>query len=686
MSAQLKPDDNFDSKDFVITEIGNMTYLSPKIPLGESSAVSRLLECVHGLLDTGQVNLVIDLASINQLTSGLLESFLDIHELLVRRGGWLKLANTNSCNREALRISQVSNLVGIVDADTGEDSTPLVSNEKLRLGERLVQMGVVTDIQMQEAIQLQSETGKRLGSIVLEKEWATEEQVYQALAHQLEVPFVRLRNGLYDPDTVIQLDKSIAERLKVVPLFSIRGVLTLATVDPQDMPSLREIENRLGVKVSPVVAAPATIGKTLDDVHSGMGYNDDLMMDVAEDFELVDRQQVEDYDTIDELAGGSPIVNLVNSIIQRAVNDGASDIHIEPGRDRSRVRYRIDGLLYEAMTPAVEMHPALVSRLKVMANLDIADRRLPQDGRIQVQTKGRQIDLRFSSLPGLYGEKIVLRVLDKKTAVLDLDKLGMSIDSVEQFKELLSRSHGLILVTGPTGSGKTTSLYAALNHLNSMEKNLVTIEDPVEYQLDIINQNEVKAGIGLTFAKILKHVLRQDPDIVMVGEIRDRETAEIAIQAALTGHLVLSTLHTNDGIGAVTRMIDMGVEPFMLSSALLGIMAQRLLRTICPSCKTEYIASPEMCQQFGWPEDGSVRLAKGRGCTECYDSGFRGRAGIQEIIPVSEELQQLIVSNPSRGQLNDYVSQQKVKTLKHNGLDRVLSQETTPEEVSRVVS
>lgn len=685
MNTQANIAENYSSEDFLCTQMGSMTYLSPRLSLSDASTIPKLIDCSRSQLENGQINLVIDLAGINQLTSKLLESFLDIQEMLASQGGWLKLANVSSCNREVLTISQVSNFVGIVDADTSQEDTDLDNREKLRLGERLVEMGVVSDAQMQEAIQIQAETGKRLGSIILEKEWATEENVYRALAVQLDVPFIDLKVGLYDPATVAELEKSIAERLKVVPLFLVRDVLTLATVDPQDMPSLREIENRLGVRVKPVVAAPQTILKILEDVHSGSDFTDELIMDIAEDFELVERQ-LDDYDTIDELAGGSPIVNLVNSIIQRAVNDGASDIHIEPGRDRSRVRYRIDGVLYEAMTPGVEMHPALVSRLKVMANLDISDRRLPQDGRIQVQTKGRQIDLRFSSLPGLYGEKVVLRVLDKSNSVLELNRLGMETNIVEQFKSLLSRSHGLILVTGPTGSGKTTSLYAALNHLNSMEKNLVTIEDPVEYQLEIINQNEVRSGIGLSFSKILKHVLRQDPDIVMVGEIRDRETAEIAIQAALTGHLVLSTLHTNDGIGAVTRMIDMGIEPFMLSSALLGVMAQRLLRTICPSCKTEYIAAPELCEQLGWPQDGSVRLAKGRGCPDCYDSGFKGRVGIQEIIPISEELQQLIVSNPTRGQLNDYISQRKIATLRENGLKRVLNQETTPEEVSRVVS
>jgi type IV pilus assembly protein PilB len=301
-----------------------------------------------------------------------------------------------------------------------------------------------------------------------------------------------------------------------------------------------------------------------------------------------------------------------------------------------------------------------------------------------VHTHGRAVDLRFSSLPGLHGEKVVLRVLDKNQSILDVDKLGMQDGNVVAYKRLLERSYGLILVTGPTGSGKTTSLYSAINYLNSLEKNIVTIEDPVEYQLDIVNQNPVRENIGLSFAKMLKHVLRQDPDVVMVGEIRERETAEIAVQAALTGHLVLSTLHTNDSIGAVTRMIDMGVEPYLLSSALIGVVAQRLVRSICPNCKTEYLATPELVKQYGWK--GKVRLSKGRGCAECYDSGYRGRMGIHEIIEADTDLQRLIIANASRDELTDYMDKHQIKTLFSDGIDRVLESKTTIEEIWRVVN
>ena len=343
-------------------------------------------------------------------------------------------------------------------------------------------------------------------------------------------------------------------------------------------------------------------------------------------------------------------------------------------------------MLYEFQSPRIELHAPMVSRLKVMANLDISERRLPQDGRIQVNTQGRLVDLRFSSLPGLFGEKVVLRVLDKSQAVLDIDRLGIADTNLETLKRLLKRSNGLILVTGPTGSGKTTSLYSALQFLNSIEKNIVTIEDPVEYQMDIINQNQVRSDIGLSFAKILKHVLRQDPDIIMVGEIRERETAEIAVQAALNGHLVLSTLHTNDSIGAVTRMIDMGVEPYLLSSALVGVVAQRLVRTICPSCRTTYLAPPELVAQYGWQDKGKVKLAQGRGCTDCYDSGYKGRLAIHEILETNTELQRLIISSPSRDELTAYLEAKNVRGLFDDGLDRVLSGLTTAEEVARAIS
>jgi type IV pilus assembly protein PilB len=525
-----------------------------------------------------------------------------------------------------------------------------------------------------------------MGQIIIDKGWVSENDVLAALSEQLSVPYVQLRAGIFDPDVAGLLKKNIANRLRVLPLQKVRDTIYLATGDPQAIPAFDEVEQHTGHRVQPVLARREEIIRYLNDVYSGNIDSIEMLVEVDEDFEVVENILPDDYAAIDEMAEGSPVINLVNSLVQRAIRDGASDIHIEPSRNKSRVRCRIDGVLYEVTTLRSELHPALVSRLKVMANLDIAERRLPQDGRIQVHTQGRAVDLRFSSLPGLFGEKIVLRVLDKNQSLLDVNKLGLSAGNLDKFKSLLDNSHGLILVTGPTGSGKTTSLYAALNYLNSIEKNIVTIEDPVEYQIEIVNQNEVHDKIGLSFSTILRHTLRQDPDIVMVGEIRDKETAEIAVQAALTGHLVLSTLHTNHAIGAITRMIDMDVEPYLLSSALIGVVAQRLVRKICPACKTSYVASPDVVQRYDWEAAGQVNLVRGRGCPECYDSGYKGRMGIHEILDVTEELQRLITTNPAREDLARYLREQNIRTLFNDGMDHVRDGRTTIEEISRVIN
>lgn len=658
---------------------GSAIRLLPLLPI-TSDIVTVMLDEVAAALAEGMIDITVDLARQKLMSSEALESILSIDDLARERSARVRLVNATSLVEEVLTITGLDRRVAVVSEDE-QDRDP----SKQRLGDILVSRGLMSDEQLDRALQLQRDTGKRLGEVVIEQGWASDKDVLSALSQQLAVPETDLRAGLYDPAIGKLLDGRTIQRLQVYPLFKVRGELTLAMTNPQNTPCLREVEGLTGCQVRPVLATAEAIAATAGQSNESVELGVELLAEVDEDFEVVD-SSIQDLDEADQAAKGSPIVNLVNSLIQRAVRDGASDVHVEPSRERCRVRFRIDGILYEVMTLRSELLPVLVSRLKVMANLDIAERRLPQDGRIQVVTQGRQIDLRFSSLPGLYGEKVVLRVLDRSQAILELDKLGMSRGNEDAYRKLLTQGYGLILVTGPTGAGKTTSLYAALNELNSLEKNIVTIEDPVEYQLDVINQNEVRNPIGLTFAKILKHTLRQDPDIIMVGEIREQETANIAVQAALTGHLVLSTLHTNDSAGAITRMIDMGVEPYLLSSALIGVVAQRLVRTICPSCKTRYVAPAEVVERYGWDPAERISLAKGRGCSDCYDSGYRGRQAIHETLTVNDELQRLIMTNPSRDQLTDYLRDNDIKNLFQDGLDRVRAQSTTIEEVARAVN
>ncbi len=685
---ESRAQDDAPASEIISTRIGVMTYLAPKTSLASTNAITDLREAVSACISKREAQIVINLSSVEYINSEGLEVLLDMHNQLVRLGGWLKVAQVNKLVREIFYISAIDEIISIIDMamDGNKIFTRPDRVKGRKLGDILVEKALISQKKLDEIISLQVKSGKRLGRILVQKGIVSERDMMVALAEQLAMPFVNLRAGLYDPEVVETLDKETATRLSALPIFRIKDKILVATSDPQALHNLNEIEERTGFRVSPVLALEENIIKSLNEVNSGNDLTSNLIFDVEDDFEVVDTNVTTDQISIDELAAGSPVINMVNSLIQRAIHDKASDIHIEPSRNKSRIRFRIDGLLYEAMTVKPELHPAVISRLKVMANLDISERRLPQDGRIQVYTQGREVDLRFSSLPGLHGEKVVLRVLDKNQSILDVNKLGMSTSNMDLYLKMLKRTHGLILVTGPTGSGKTTSLYAALSYLNSIEKNIVTIEDPVEYQMDIINQNEVRAGIGLSFAKILKHVLRQDPDIVMVGEIREQETAEIAVQAALTGHLVLSTLHTNDSVGAVTRMIDMGIEPYLLSSALVGVLAQRLIRTICPACRTNFLAPPEMVERYGWEKDQKIRLARGRGCPECYDSGYKGRASIHEMLEVDSDLQKLIMANPSRDVLSDYITRRGIKTLYDDGMVHVHDGDTTIEEISRVIN
>ena len=559
--------------------------------------------------------------------------------------------------------------------------------KRKKLGEILVGQNRITPEQLSEVLRVQKESGKPIGQIMIEMGILTEEELKYALGEQLGFPHVWLRKGLVDPRIVRVLPKGKAKHFQVIPMFLINNVLTLATPDPNAIFIFDEVAKITGMDIQPVLCRSDDIMEAINDCYRDEVNIDDVMGSIDEEgVELVEAEPEKDISELAQMAKDSPVISVTNMILLKAIRDEASDIHIEPQPGKFKVRVRIDGVLYELMTPRMEMHPAVVSRLKVMASLDIAERRLPQDGRIQVTVDGRTVDLRFSSMPGINGEKVVLRILDKNQALLDINNLGFDQAMLSQFKFILKRPYGLILTCGPTGSGKTTTLYSAVTVLNNSEQNIVTIEDPVEYQIDGINQNQVKEGIGLTFAKFLRHALRQDPDIVMVGEIRDKETAEIAIQASLTGHLVLSTLHTNDSPTAITRLLDMGVEPYLISSSLMACVAQRLVRTICPACVNNFYPPKEILKELGVSEDKNIRLTKGKGCPECYDSGFKGRIGLYELLQMDEGLQALILKNPTIEVLRRHLNEKGHKTLKIMGYNKVLEGVTTIEEVKRVSS
>jgi len=564
-----------------------------------------------------------------------------------------------------------------------------ITQRRKRLGEMLVRRGKITPEELAEYLREHKEKGLPLGQILLQREIITREELTRFLGEQLGIPHVWLRKGLVDPRVVHLLPREKAQHFQVVPMFRVNNQLTLATTDPNAIFVFREVERVTGLQVLPVLCRGDDIAEAINECYRDNVSIDEVMASIEEtSIDVVESRTEREVSELAEMADGSPVINLTNLILIKAIRDGASDIHVEPQPSRFRVRARIDGVLYELMAPKAEMHPAVVSRMKVMANLDIAERRLPQDGRFQVRLDGRVVDLRFSSMPGVMGEKVVLRILDKQSAVLDLNKLGFEEDVLSRFKSVLRRPHGLVLVCGPTGSGKTTTLYSAISMVNTPERNIITIEDPVEYQFEDINQNQVRESIGLTFARFLKHALRQDPDIVMVGEIRDRETAEIGVQASLTGHLVLSTLHTNDSPSAITRLLEMGVEPYLISSALLGSLAQRLIRKICPRCRASHLPPAEVLRELGAAEDAQVKLARGRGCPDCYDSGFKGRDGVYELLEVDDELRALILKNPSLDELRAYLVDMPREhlTMLRAGYRKVLAGETTLEEVKRVTS
>ena len=556
-----------------------------------------------------------------------------------------------------------------------------------KLGEMLLQMGKISGEQLDEALKRHREsTGKRLGQILVEMEYITERDLVECLARQLGLPHVWLRKGLIDPKVVPLIPKDKAELYQVIAMFRVGDDLTVAMSDPQSLFVIDQLTAVTGCRIQPVVCRQEEIQQFIKEYYDKTIGMDQFLSSLDEtDVELVTERVETNVSELEELAEGSPIINLVNLMVLNAIKDGASDIHVEPDSKLVRVRYRVDGVLHEVMTQRRDLHAAIVSRIKVMAGLDIGERRRPQEGRIHVVADGREIDLRVSSLPTILGEKVVLRILDQSRSIVTLPQLGFKDRPLEVFRRMLSQPYGMILVTGPTGSGKTTTLYSALAEISTIAKNIITIEDPVEYQLPLINQVQVNEKTALNFANILRHVLRQDPNIIMVGEIRDRETAEIAIQAALTGHLVISTLHTNDSAGAVTRLVDMGIEPFLISSALTGVIAQRLCRRICATCRTSFIPPAELLERINWPGRKAVTLHRGAGCKDCYDSGYRGRVGVYEILLADPRIKQAILKNATLDELRRVRDESGLPSLKAAGFELIKEGVTTIEEVMRVV-
>lgn len=556
-----------------------------------------------------------------------------------------------------------------------------------KLGQLLLDEGLVTEADLRRALEAQHKDNKRLGEQLIELGVLSPQAMLSALARQLGVKGCQLRHGLIDPVVARLLDREEAARLKALPLFKVHETLTVAMAEPQSLPTIDRLGALTGCRINPVLALEHNIREYQEKYLGEQVDIDSFLVNLTEsEVKVVERESVDDdyAHEIGQMVDGSPIVNLVNLAIMTAVRDGASDIHIEPLKHMTRIRYRIDGNLRELMSPPQGMHAAIVSRVKVIGKMDIAERRLPQEGRVHVVAEGREIDLRVSSIPTLLGEKIVLRILDKSKLNVSLEKLGVRPDRLDVFRRIFSKPHGIVLVTGPTGSGKTTTLYSVLDLLAAPERNIVTIEDPVEYQLDGINQIQANEHIGMTFARALRSILRQDPDVIMVGEIRDAETARVAVQAALTGHLVLSTLHTNNAPGAFVRLADMGVERYLLASAFNGVVAQRLARTICPHCRTSYYPPETALEDAGWLGDTNRVFYKGEGCKQCHDSGFRGRAGIYEILEVTEELRNVLHRAEDEEQIRSVARRCGWRPLREEGLLLVEEERSTLEEVLRV--
>ncbi len=558
----------------------------------------------------------------------------------------------------------------------------------MRLGDLLKAAGLIDDAQLQKALEIQKQSKQRLGTVLIDSGIITEQDFIDAMSQQLGIKYVDLTKEHIPTDMARILPKNIAKKHSVVPLRLNKDELILAMVDPMNFVAIDEVRTATRKRVSPRIAQAAAVDKAIATLYGNEGAARAIeemrnegggaatSVTVAEAQEIVDESIT------------APTVRLVNSIIERAVTERASDIHMEP-RDREMVvRMRIDGVLRQILTVPKDLMGSVISRIKVMSNLDLTERRAPQDGRANVRVKGVEIDLRVSTLPTIYGEKITIRLLNKSAQLLKADSLGLFGENLKKFNRLMENSDGMVLIVGPTGSGKSSTMYTMINTLNVEEVNLVTLEDPVEYNIDGVNQVQINDKVGMTFANGLRSILRQDPDIIAVGEIRDGETAEIALRAAITGHYVLSTIHTNSAISMLDRLLDIGCEPYLIAEAVKGVISQRLVRRICPDCKQEYIADEEELERMGLPRDSKdVKIYKGKGCPNCYHTGYRGRIAVFEIILFSKQSKRLIADNVPRAELMDCIRKEgNYRSLEENARELVQVGITTVSEMTRILN
>lgn len=544
--------------------------------------------------------------------------------------------------------------------------------KKKRLGDLLIESNVISEEQLQQALREQGKTKQKLGDLLITQGYITEQQLFEVLEYQLGIPHVSLFKYQIEPSITQIIPESLARRYQAIPIHKEGGKLLVAMADPLDYFAIEELRMSTGFRIEPAISGRDELQRAIAR-HYGLQDSMSQLMG-----ELPTADEIRETEITDE---DSPVVRLVNQMIQQAVQLQVSDIHVDPGETNVNIRYRLDGVLRTERVIPKQMQGFITARLKIMAKLNIAERRLPQDGRLKMQVDYRTIDIRVSSLPTIHGEKIVLRILDLSVGVKALDQLGFSKHNHRTFREMIEVPYGIILITGPTGSGKTTTLYSALQHLNKEDSNIITVEDPVEYQLEGINQVHVNPQIGLTFATGLRSILRQDPNIIMVGEIRDSETAEIAIRASLTGHLVLSTLHTNDSVSSITRFRDMGIAPYLIASSLVGVVAQRLVRRVCPDCSTAYTPSEQesiFLQNHGLHAD---KLYKGTGCGTCNQTGYRGRVAIHEVLGINDAIRQQISQESSIQDLRVAAEKNGLIQLMDDGLEKAVKGITSLQEV-----